>query len=170
MPTPPPDIDPNKLRPPTDGRDAPGSPLRAVLTGLVIDLCGSTVSSIVLGAVYVLQVSNAGLSDDQLKAALEQVPPQSAIGILIFVLGALCSVAGGYACARIVQRDEFRIGGLMAAISGLLSLMAGSGPEDMVLLLAASTVACNLLGVKYGREHNLRRAQPAAPPADTPLP
>jgi hypothetical protein len=169
MPTPPPEVDPNKQRPPVESPDPPGSPLRAVLTGLVIDLGGSTVASIVLGAFYMLQVSSSGMSDEQMKAALEQVPPQSIIAILMMVLGALCSVAGGYACARIVQRDEFRIGGVMAAISGMLSLMAtsGQGSDDMTLLLTACTVASNLLGVKYGRDYNLRMAQPAAPPADT---
>ena len=171
MPALPPDHEPNPQRPPAQVADVPGSPLRAVLTGLVIDMGGSAVIAIVLGTLYVLQVSSPDITSEQLETALDQLP-QSTIGVLIMVLGSLCSVAGGYACARIVQRDELRVGGVMAAISGLFSLLLApdSQPADLMLLLTASTVACNLLGVKYGREHNLRRAQPAAPPADTPLP
>jgi hypothetical protein len=170
MPNPPPD-DPKPQRPQRDMPEPPGSLLRAVLTGLAIDIGGSEVIRIVLGIVYSVQVSTSGMSDEQMKAALEQLPPTSTIAILGMVLGSLCSVAGGYACARVVQRDEFRAGGVMAAVSGILSLLLGAGlSDDMVLLFTACTVACNLLGVKYGREHNLRLARPAAPPADTPLP
>jgi hypothetical protein len=163
--------DPKPQRHP-DAPETTGSPLRAVLTGLAIDIGGSEVLRIVLSIVYAFQVTSSGLSDEQMKAALEQMPPESALAILGLVLGSLCSVAGGYACARVARSDEFRAGGLMAAISGLLSLMLGAGQaaDDMLLLFTATTVACNLLGVKYGREHNLRLAQPAAPPADTPLP
>ena len=171
MPTPP-SNDPQPQRPGPDDIGLPGSPLRAVLTGLALDIGGSEVLHIVLSVVYAVQVSTSGLSDAQMQAALAQWPPESVYAILGMVLGSLCSVAGGYACARIVQRGEFRSGGAMAAISGLLSLALGAGqtPDDMLLLYTASTVACNLLGVKYGREHNLRLAQPAAPPTDTPQP
>ena len=40
----------------------------------------------------------------------------------------------------------------------------------MTLLLILSDVACNMLGVKYGAEHNRRLEAPAGPPADTPAP
>ncbi|MEP6506240.1 MAG: hypothetical protein ABJD97_23085 [Betaproteobacteria bacterium] len=170
MPTPSPD-DPPPQRPGPDAADVPGSPLRAVLTGLALDIGGSEVLHIVLGIAYALQVTRSGMSEEQMQTALAQWP-QSMYAVVGMVLGSLCSVAGGYACARIVQRDEFRSGGVMAAISGFLSIMLSSsaGPDDMTLLFTACTVACNLLGVKFGREHNLRLAQPAAPPADSPLP
>jgi hypothetical protein len=38
------------------------------------------------------------------------------------------------------------------------------------LLLTLSTAACVMLGVKFGREHNLRSAPPAPPPAGAPRP
>ncbi len=163
MPTPPPE----DSRPQPPSPDAPGTPLRAVLTGLAIDWCGSQVVGIVLAT-----LATAGLSDEQARAALEQMSPQSTYALLGMALGLLCSVAGGYACARIAQRNELRIGGVMVAISGMLALMLGSGQgsDDLTLLSAACTVACELLGVKYGRDHNRRLARPADPPADTPLP
>ena len=45
------------------------------------------------------------------------MPPQSALTMLGILLGALMSVLGGYVCARIVRRDEYRVGGIMAARS-----------------------------------------------------
>jgi hypothetical protein len=149
----------------------PGSPLKAVLTGLVVDLGGSTVISIVLGLLYRAQLAGSGMSEDQIADAMNHIPPQSTVEICAILLSALCSVAGGFACARIVRRDELRVGAVMAALSGFASLLLGGATsDDMTLLLTLCTVACVMLGVKYGREANRRDEAPATPPSDTSKP
>jgi hypothetical protein len=171
----------NPFKPPDDVKgNAPqprepspnGSPLKAVLTGLAIDICGSTWVTIVLATLYQAQLGLSGMTADQVAQAMDNIPPQSLVAILDLVLGALCSVAGGYACARVVGRNEYRIGAVMASISGVVSLISGGPdtPDDMLLLLTLCTIACNMLGVKFGRERNLRVAAPAAPPGDAPQP
>ncbi len=164
---------PDPLKPPeTDSTksprvpDVPGSPLKAVLSGLAVDIGGSAVLGIVLDEFYAATLGGQGLTDGEVADAMQHIPPASAIGVLGILLGALMSVAGGYVCARIVLRNEYRVGGAMAAVSALLGLAFGSSddPAGMTALLILCTVACNMLGVKYGSEHNRRlESHPAAP-------
>ena len=154
--------------PETDPPTAPGSPLRAVLTGLAIDIGGTAVLGLVLQTIYAMQIGAPDMTEAQLHDALENIPPGSGVMIAGHLLGSLLSVAGGYVCARIVLRDEYRVGGAMAAVSALLGLgFSGSDdPGSLTALLVLTTVACNMLGVKYGSEQNRRRAALSAPPSD----
>lgn len=166
--------------PPESGTKPPppvvGSPVKAIVTGLAVDIGGSTLVGLLLSAFYAVQLSNSGLSPDDIQQAMDNIPADSPVQIAGTLLGACCSVAGGYVCARIVRVAEFRVGAVMAFLSAFFGLALGPGdtPDDMVALLTLSTVACVLLGVKYGREHNLRERRPASPPAsppaDPPLP
>ena len=151
---------------------APGSPLRAVLMGLAVDIGGTALASFLISAMYALQLHGQGLSESELKEAFDHMPHDSGLYVLGNVLGALMSVAGGYVCARIVRRNEFRTGLVMAASSALVGLLLGAAQEevDMMLLLTLTGVACNLLGVKYGAEHNRRGDTPAGPDQDTSTP
>ena len=90
--------------PATDPTTAPGSPLRAVLAGLAVDLGGTALLGIVLRVIYAAQISTPDMTETQLHDALENIPPQSGVMIAGIVLGALLSVAGGYVCARKIGR------------------------------------------------------------------
>jgi len=156
-------------KPETDP-NAPGTPLRAVLTGLAIDICGTQLLAIALEMIYAIQIGAAGMTPDQLNEALENIPPQSGVMIAGHMLGALLSVVAGYACARIVQRDEYRVGAIMAGVGVMFNVatMPDDAALDMMLLLVLCDFACNMLGVKYGAEYNRRREAPIAPSADPP--
>ena len=152
----------NPFKPPhADVRDQPprpGSPLRAILTGLAVDIGGSLLTSVVLTVLYVASLAASGMSQDQVSEAMKHVPPTSAVAIAGTLIGACWSVLGGFVCARIVQRDEYRVGAVMAALSAFLGLLLGGTdePADMLALLTLTTFACVLLGVKYGRAVNVR--------------
>lgn len=150
--------------------DVPGSPLKAVLSGLAVDLGGSAVLGIVLDQVYGLTQGGQGLASGEIDDAMQHIPTASAFGVLGIVLGALMSVAGGYVCARVVLRDEYRVGAAMAAVSMLLGLALSSSdePAGLTTLLILCTAACNMLGVKYGSEQNRRLEALSTPPPDTP--
>ena len=150
----------------------PGSPLRAVLMGLAVDIGGTTVLGLVIGALYGLQLQGQGLSESEMKDAMTHMPHDSALYVLGILLGALMSVAGGYVCARIVRRNEFRTGFVMAGCSVLFGILssAADDPADMLLLFTLATIACNLLGVKFGAEHNRRAEAPAAAAKDASTP
>lgn len=150
--------------------DVPGSPLKAILSGLAVDLGGTAVLGIVLENLYVLTLKGQGMGAAEIEEAMRHIPAASTIGVLSIVLGALMSVAGGYVCARIVLRDEYRVGGVMASVSVLLGLALSSNddPSGVTALLILCTAACNMLGVKYGSEQNRRLEAQSAPPSDTP--
>ena len=156
-------------RPPVAGNAA----LRAVLTGIGIDICGSTLLNIVLTSLYVAQVGTPGMTSAQIEDVVRAMPPQSPLSVLGILLGALVSVAAGYVCARIARRNESFAGALMA---GGVALVCASltdfsrGSTDLAMLFLASGVACNLLGVKYGAAHNRRLDASAEPPADASAP
>ncbi len=156
-------------KPQTDP-NAPGTPLRAVLTGLAIDICGTQLMVIVLEMIYAVQIGAASMTPDQLNDALENISPQSGVAIAGHLLGAFLSVVAGYACARIVQRNEYRVGAVMAGIGLMINLagMPDDAAVDMVLLMLLTDFACNMLGVKYGAQYNRRREAPAVPSADPP--
>ncbi len=163
-------IDPS--RPPDDDARTPppgNAALRAVLTGIGIDVCGSTLLHIVLSSIYVAQVGTPGMTPTQIDDLRRGMPSDSPLSVLGILLGALVSVAAGYVCARIARRGEYVAGGLMAlgiAFIGLLLSDAEHATGSLALLFFASTVACNLLGVKYGVAQNRRLEQASEPPAD----
>ena len=161
--------------PPSDVDDRPprraptGSPLRAIVIGLVIDLGGSVVVNLLLMVLYAASLQHAGMSPEQLKASMEHIPSNSWAAVLGLILGACLDVLSGFVCARLAQRNEWRVGGVLAGISALCTLvLSGAGRAgdaaagELTLLYAACTAACTLLGVKYGRELNQRPVEVVA--------
>lgn len=151
--------------------EVPGTPLRAVLTGLAIDVCGSRVVEIVLVTCYAMAVVPSGLTPDQATDYLRALPPSFNLLFVATVLGMLMSVAGGYACARVALRHEWRSGAILALVSVLSGLFIDdAGVSDLALLYLLCDIAGLLLGVKYGIERNRRLEAPAESPADASSP
>jgi len=152
--------------------DAPGAALRAVMIGLAVDIGGSTLIGIVLSLVYASQLAAGGMSQADVEEAVKAIPSDSAVAIIGTLLGACCSVAGGFVCARLARRNEYRVGAIMASLSALFDLLTGPAdiPDDLLMLFTLSTFACVMLGVKYGHELNARARTPENPPAGTPQP
>ena len=166
----------NPFKPPeTDSTKGPrppataGSPLRAVLTGLAVDIGGSTVLGVVISLVYAVQLHGQGVAEGDMREAMDNMPHDSALYVAGTLLGALISVVAGYVCARIARRGEYRAGTVMAAVSAVFGVMMTAHPsfDEMTLLLTLTGAACNLLGVKYGAEHNRRAEAPADPAKDS---
>jgi hypothetical protein len=155
--------------PPSDVDDRPprrapvGSPVRAIVIGLVVDLGGSIVLYLLLMILYAASLQHAGMSPEQLKASMDHIPPNSWAAVTGLLLGACLDVFSGFICARIAQRDEWRVGGTLAGISAMCTLMLSDAGDatgmELTLLLTACTAACTLLGVKYGRGLNQRAGE-----------
>jgi hypothetical protein len=165
MQSPPPPDRPNRLN------ELPGSPWRAVLTGVAIDVCGSRVVEIIAVTCYAMQVVPSGMTDAQASELLRALPPSFSLFLVLNVLGMLMSVAGGYACARVALRDEWRVGAMLAGVSVVFNLLIDdTGVSDLALLYTLCDVAGLLLGVKYGAERNRRLEAPTPSAADAPSP
>ena len=156
----PPESDATGKREPAE----PSSPFGAVMLGLLVDVGGSVAVGIVGSVVYARQLHDEGVPDDQLREAMSNLPHDSPLYMGTLLIGIALSVLGGYVCARVARRHEYRAGLMMAAASALFSLVMGGGGEDagMTVLLTVTGFACNLLGVKWGADHN-RRAEAASP-------
>ncbi len=155
-----------------DPSDAPGTPLRAVLTGVGIDICASKLIGTVVFTVYMMSISTPGMTTEQLRDALQRNPPGLLLHFVYVSLVCAVSVFAGFASARIVQRAEFRVGAVTAIAAVLVDqVIDGGGSDDtMTLLSIACDLSCVMLGVKYGAESNRRRESPAASPADASSP
>ena len=140
----------NDLPPPA------GSPVKAVLVGLAIDLGGSLLVGIVLGFFYAVSLASQGMRQEEVAQAMANIPPDSWLNVVNILVGSFLSFLGGFACARIARRPDYRLGFVLAAISSLsglaLSWEMHSATQNALFTLC--TVACVLLGTKFGRVAN----------------
>ena len=147
----------------------PGTPVKAVLFGLAVDIGGSMLVGFVTAVLYAVQLKAQGVADSDIREAMAHMPHDSALYMASMLFGIALSVLGGFVCARIAHRDEYRPGLILAVISLVFSLLVGSTDDEssrMAFLMLASSFACNLLGVKFGVDVN-RRGDPGK---DAPTP
>jgi len=151
MPAPDPFAPPRSEPPPQ--APVPGSPLRAVLTGLAIDIGGSLLMGLLLTAAWSASLASDGLGPAEIRAALQSLSPDAAVVRIGELLGAGLSTLGGYVCARIARQAEYRLAAIQAGVSAVFGLlMAGADdPPAQTALLALCTVACVMLGAHLGK-------------------
>ena len=156
---------PNPFTPPdarvADRPDlAPGSPVKAVLVGAVVDIGATIASGTVLSIVFAMVLAGTGASAEEFSAQLLRQSGWTPLTLLATACGAAASALGGYVCARIAKRDEARLGWILAGISVLLGLVfAGSEAAfviDQVLVGALLTVIGVLVGTRLGTARNQR--------------
>jgi hypothetical protein len=137
---------------------ARGSAVKAVIVGLAVDIGGSLVSGIILTVVYGFNLAASGGSLDQIESSMKEIPADSWFSIAGMVVGCAFSVLGGYLCARIAKHSEYRLGGIMAAISIAVALLIGaqSFSPGVNVLLSIATLASVMLGVWFGASKNKR--------------
>ena len=142
----------------------PRSPFSAVMLGLLVDVGGSLAVGIVASVAYARQLHDEGMPDDQIREAMQAIPHDSALYMGALLVGIALSVLGGYVCARVARTREYRAGLMLAATSALFSLVLGGSSDGagMTALLTVTGIACNLLGVKFGADHNRRVEAPSA--------
>ena len=130
----------------------PGSPTKAVSLGLLVDMGGTMALGIAIGFVYSVQLAASGKTAEEIEAAV-LIGITTGLGfVILLAIGCAFSVLGGYVCARISRRTDYRLGFVMGAISvvaGLLLAWTSYSPVEHILL-AGLNVACILGGVKFG--------------------
>jgi len=131
----------------------PASAVKAVLVGLAIDVGGSLLTGAILGMVYGVSLASQGMNEQEMAAALANIPSTSWVNIVGSLVGGVLSFLGGFACTRIARRPDYRLGLVLAAISAVsgLALSWQAHPPMQNALLTLSTAACVLLGTKFGR-------------------
>lgn len=126
-----------------------------MFVGFVVDLGGTIAASIVISLAYAIFIAAPSSTDGP-------TPPlvwPEWLTTFASVVGLGFSVLGGYCCARIVRRNEYRWGavlGMAVFVAGLLLGAGDTAPEEE-LFLGAVSVAGTLFGSHLGR------AKPSAP-------
>jgi hypothetical protein len=134
----------------------PASAVKAVLLGFFVDVGGSIVSSLVLTIGYAFVLASQGRSQAEIQDTLQTGSDSGAGFALAAVVGCACSVLGGYVCARVSRRADYRLGAVLAALSVTAGLLLGGGGYSAAgnVLMGAVTFACVLLGTHYGARRN----------------
>lgn len=136
----------------------PGKVWKGVLLGLLVDIGGSLVASIVLGIAYAVFLALQELPREQALALLRDADSNPFIHWTGLLLGSMFSVLGGYVCARIIRHQELRWGALTGVISAVIGLaLAGTeAAQGSVILLFALTIALVSAGAWLGMKRNLK--------------
>jgi len=136
-------------------RDAPakaGSALKAVALGLVVDVGGTVLSGLIFGIVYAMVLGASGSSAEEIAARVTHVDTDSWLFYAASSLGLGFSLLGGYVCARVARRSEYRLGGILAVLSAALgALMAGEQYQLGTLLsITLAGIGATLFGTRLG--------------------
>jgi uncharacterized membrane protein len=132
-------------RPPVAG----GSPVKAVIVGVVVDIVGTIIISLIGSMAFGLYlVLGQGFSPERLENYLAGISPLSPFTIVLTILGLLMSALAGYICARIVRRDEYRYAAIVGLLSALLSILMSFGYYSFWLSVfsALTTLGAALAG------------------------
>jgi hypothetical protein len=136
----------------------PGSALKAILLGLAVDIGGTLIASLAIGIVFSLSLASSGASEGDITARLANFGKQGweyAVGV---VIGCGFSILGGFVCARISRRTDYRLGVILALLSLALGLLltVGTETEPSDFVEAAASVACVLIGYRFGKPRPAR--------------
>lgn len=136
----------------------PGSAVKAVSLGLVVDFVGTLVFGFLAAIVYGAMLVQAGVPVEQIAERMTTVSLLSGFGLAAILGGSLFSLLGGYVCARIAKADELRIGAVMAVLACLLGFWMGSGTYPLLenLLMVVLTFGVVMAGAALGRRRNAR--------------
>ena len=135
-----------------------GSPVKAVLLGVLVDILGSTAMSFAVMVVYGIFLASRGAGQEEIESAASHLDPLSGIGLFISALGCVFSFLGGYVCGRVAGQAEMKWAAVVAAISFAFGLIIGLQAYSigMNLLLTALATACVLLGGYVAARRNRR--------------
>lgn len=133
--------------------------LKGVAIGNVADIVSTNIIGALLAALVLVSSAPSGLADSS--AAAQVLMASSFYRVSAFILGALCSVLGGYVSARIARHDDVLNGALSSILCigfGIYALFSGNAAGDLgshLALLPASAA----LGALGGYLGSWRRAQ-----------
>src|SRR5262245_29621468 len=154
---------PSPYRPPeapvADAEKPRGSPVKGMIFGLLVDIGGSFVASVVLFFVWAIWLGASGLEPEAIAQAMAEPDPVSAFSLISYAVGGGFSLLGGYVCARVARETEMRCAAVVATVSSLVSLAMGTGlPVALYLFLTVLTFAAVMFGGWMGQQHNARHA------------
>ena len=128
----------------------PGSIVKAVVIGSVIEIAGTLITGLLIGFAYGFVLVSQNSSMEEIEAAMENLSPWSGYGLASLAAGLLVSVAAGYVCAKIANQASYKPAFILAFISFLLSVVLGvsSYPWWSLILFGAISACAVLIGAR----------------------
>lgn len=152
----------NPYRPPeaaVKDQDRPrGSPVKAVLFGVLTDIVGTSAASLILSIVWGITLAAGGASAEDIMESAGNIDPGSPFAIVSYLIGAAFSFLGGYVCARVARYDELKWASIVAVISVVSGLLISSQAQagELNVLLSILSIAAVMAGAWLGARHNQR--------------
>lgn len=130
----------------------PGSPVKAVVLGLLVDIGGTFLVGLIFSIGYSVVLASTGSSPEEVMTALGEIGRNRTTFLILAALGCACSVLGGYVCARISRCTDYRLGLILGILSAVIGLFMGAGNYTVFenILLNGITIVCVLMGISYG--------------------
>lgn len=153
-------MDHNPYTPPdatvADQPRPPGSPWKAIGLGLLTDIGGTMVASLVLAIILGITMGAQGHGPEEIEAAMRGPFLESWASTVGTLVGLGFSVAGGYVCARIVRRAELKFGAIQGVLANVIgfALSGESQVDDRPFLLAGISFVAVLAGALWGQLRN----------------
>ena len=152
-------MDENYKPPATPVEDAPrppGSPFVAVLVGFVVDVGGTLLAGILFTFVFAILRASQGGSAADVETALADLSSDTGFMVVSGIVGLSFSVLGGYVCARIARRNEYRLAGVQALVTTFVGYALGGGTLELgyEAALTILSIAAVFAGAARGRRHN----------------
>lgn len=134
----------------------PGSPYKAVTLGLLVDIGGTTLATLLLAFVYGIVLAASGAGADEIAAAVDGGLTDSWLFYATSAIGLGFSALGGYVCARIARRAELRIGGVMAVLSAVIGVLLAGDQYQLGTFasLTLASIGAVLIGARWGAARN----------------
>jgi hypothetical protein len=119
------------------GRPKKGSPIKAVLVGISVDVIGTLVATLAISALYGVIWALRGLPPEGVGPAMLNSAQLSPYKLALTATGLGFSVLSGYLCARIAKRCEYLLALITSLISAATPLAIGgmSGGVSLSLTL-----------------------------------
>jgi hypothetical protein len=136
-----------------------GSPVKAVIYGVLVDVLGTTGATMILMFVYGIMLATRGASPEEIQGAATAIDPASALGVTATAIGCAFSFLGGYVCARVARHAELKWAAVTGAISAALGwlMTATMAPDALNIFLLALGFAIVVLGGYVGARRNAVR-------------
>jgi hypothetical protein len=125
-----------------------GSPLKAIIIGLVVDIGGSLVAAFILAIAYSVLLASRGWSPEEIEYHLTNLDLYSTFSVVTMIVGGSMTVLGGYVCARIVNYSEYKFALVFGFISAAFGHFASESYHSTLdnLAMGILTLGCALLG------------------------
>ena len=122
-----------------------GSPTRAILAGLAVDLFGSLILGVAISVGYAAFLASQGLDEHEIQSALANVDAFTPLWFIGTALGLGITVFAGFVCAAIVNYEEYRYCTILGIISCTFAFIFSIGhhsSSELAGILILTIASC----------------------------